>query len=90
MRRASEDPDKRGAAADAAEWLESHLQRKGGRAESQSVKEAARDARISGYALRRAREILKTEIERDHSFENPKTFWLLPARVAPVPFVSIR
>jgi hypothetical protein len=81
MRRATEDPEKRGAAADAAEWLEAYLRPKGGKAESQLVKEAAGKAKISDWALRRARERLKIEIEREPHFDNPKTWWLLPGAV---------
>ena len=77
MRRSTEDRDKQDAGKDAAEWLEGHLRPKGGRAESQEVKRAAREAKISDWALRRGRDLLKIQIERDHDFKDPKTWWSL-------------
>jgi hypothetical protein len=82
MRRASEDPEKRGAAADAAEWLEAYLRGKGGEAESQPIKEAAGKAKISDWALRRARERLKITIKRQHDFGR-----LNPGGNCPTPIV---
>jgi hypothetical protein len=78
MRRASEDADKRSAAADAAEWLEAYLKSKGGRAESKPVKAPADEANVSDWSLRRARERLRVHVEREHSFDEPKTWWWLP------------
>jgi hypothetical protein len=61
---------------------ETYLRSKGGKAESYLTKEAASSkAKISDWALRRARERLKVRIERDHDFGSAKTWWLLPEAI---------
>jgi hypothetical protein len=75
IRRASETPDNKSAADEAAEWLLVYLAEHGNRDEAAKIKSAARREHISDWALRRARERLKIRV--DAVGFPAKFFWIL-------------
>jgi hypothetical protein len=76
MRHASETPEQKSAAAEAAEWLDQYLTSKGGTDKSANIKVAGRKAGHSDSAIHRARKRLKLTVE---SIGYPcETWWSQP------------